>query len=131
MAKVKVRNLDHREYTEEFRDEMIVIPGNGYIEMGRSEALSFLGQATPRNVDGSGRCIKPKMLKLEEDPEVHAAQRDQPLRFTAVDGTQFRTEAGLNAHNAKLQAEAKEVEDAKPVRRRRAPNTTTTEAKPV
>jgi hypothetical protein len=114
MAKVKVRNLDHREYTEEFRDEMVVIPANGYIEMGRSEAIAFLGQATPRHVDGAGRCLKPKKLRIEEDPEQHAAQRDQPLKFTAPDGSQFRTQAGYDMYLAKLRTEVKEVEDAKP-----------------
>ena len=131
MAKVKVRNLDHREYTEEFRDEMVVIPANGFVEMGRAEAVAFLGQATPRHVDGTGKCMKPKMLKIEEDPEQHAAQRDQPFRFTAPDGTQFRTEPGYNAYLSQLSAEAKGVEDAKPVRRRRAPSTASAEAKPA
>jgi hypothetical protein len=128
---VKVRNLDHRDYVEEWRGKELKIPGNGEIEMGRSEAIAFLGQATPLNMDGAGRCLKPKMLKIIEDPEEHAAKRDQPFKFTAPDGTQFRSEAGYNQYLEKLRNEVKGSEDAKPVRRRRAPNTTTGEATSV
>jgi hypothetical protein len=128
---VKVKNLDHREYVEMWRDKELRIPAGGEIEMGRAEAIAFLGQATPLNMDGAGRCLKPKMLKIVEDPEQHAAKRDQPFRFTAPDGTQFRSEAGYNEYLEKLRNEVKEVEDAKPVRRRRAPNTAPAETKPV
>jgi hypothetical protein len=127
---VKVRNLDHREYVEEWRGKELRIPGNGEIEMGRSEAIAFLGQATALNIDGAGRCLKPKMLKIVEDPERHAAHRDQPFRaeFTAPDGTQFRTKVGFEEYMAKLRSEVKEVEDAKPVRRRRTVNTASAQA---
>ena len=129
MAQVKVRNLHTREHVEMFRDEEIRIPAGEYIEMGRAEAVTFLGQVTPLNQDGSGECVIPKKLKIEEDPEEHAAQRDQPFRFNSVDGKQFRTQAGLEAHEKKLQAESKEVVNAKPVRRRRAPSSTPDESK--
>lgn len=120
MAQVKVRNLDHREYTEMFRDVLITIPAGGCVEMGRSEALQFLSQGTPLNLDGSGRCIKPKMLKIEQDPEVFAAHRDQPFRFTAPDGTEFRTQEGHDMYMAKLHNEVK-VDVKEPIRRRKAP----------
>lgn len=96
--KVKVHNLDHRDYSEEFRDEMIVVPANGYIEMGRSEAIKFLSQACPMKVDGQGRPLKPKKLKIVEDPEAHAAARHQPIKFTAPDGTEFRTEVAYKEY---------------------------------
>ncbi len=124
--KVKVRNLDTREYTEIFRDEEIRIPAQGYIEMGRSEAIKFLSQATPLNVDGAGRCLKPKKLVLEEDPEQHAAARDQPIRFEAPDGKQFRTEKGYQAYMSSFATATNDVEqqrEQKPVRRRRKADT--------
>lgn len=122
--KVKVRNLDTKEYTEIFRDEEVRIPALGFVEMGRSEAIKFLSQATPMNVDGSGRCLKPKKLVLEEDPEAHAAARDQPIKFEAPDGKQFRTEKGYQAY---LENFSLEKSNAKPVRRRRKVNTSTKE----
>jgi len=129
MSKVRVRNLDDKEYREEYRDNMIVIPAGGYVEMGRADAVSFLSQFTPLNQDGAGRVLIPKKLKIEEDPEQHAEHRAQPYRFTAPDGNKFRTQAGYDAYLEILKAEAKEVEDEKPVRRKRVPNTSTTEAK--
>lgn len=124
--KVKVENLDTREYVEIFRDEEIRIPAKGYIEMGRSEAIKFLSQATPLNVDGAGRCLKPKMLRLVEDPEAHAAARDQPIRFEAPDGKQFRTEKAYKAYMESFANEAineGEKDESKPVRRRRKVDT--------
>jgi hypothetical protein len=106
MSLVKVTNLHDKEYVEMFRDEEIRIPPGGFVEMGRSEAKQFLGQVTPLNVDGSGRCIKPKKLKIVEDPETFAAARDQPLRFTAPDGNQFRTQEGHDNYMMKLREEA-------------------------
>jgi hypothetical protein len=121
MSQVKVRNLHTEEYVEMFRDKEIRIPAGGYVEMGRAAANAFLGQITPMNLDGSGECITPKKLRIDEDPEQHAADRDQPLKYTAPDGKQFRTQMGYDEYMSSLRAEAKEVEDAKPVRRRRAP----------
>lgn len=116
--KVKVRNLDSREYVEIFRDQEIRIPALGYVEMGRSEAIKFLSQATPMNIDGSGRCIKPKKLALEEDPEQHAAARDQPLKFEAPDGKQFRTQKGYAAYMHSFST-MEPLDEQKPIRRRR------------
>jgi hypothetical protein len=124
MAKVRVQNLDHREYTEEFRDELIVIPPGGYVEMGRSEAVAFLGQMTPLNVDGAGRITKPKKLKIVEDPEEFAAARDQPFRYESPDGKRFRSEQGYNEYMARLEAEARTItsgDNDGPKRRRQAP----------
>ena len=119
--KVKVRNLDTREYVEIFRDEEIRIPAQGYVEMGRSEAIKFLSQATPLNIDGAGRCLRPKRLVLEEDPEAHAAARDQPIRYEAPDGKQFRTEKGYQAYMENFSLESAKNE-SKPIRRRRKAN---------
>jgi hypothetical protein len=121
-VKVKVRNLDTREYVEIFRDEEIRIPAQGYVEMGRSEAIKFLSQATPLNVDGAGRCLRPKKLVMEEDPEAHAAARDQPIKFEAPDGKQFRTQKGFDAYMSNFSLESAKNE-SKPVRRRRKVNT--------
>lgn len=120
--KVKVRNLDTREYVEIFRDDEIRIPAGEYVEMGRSEAIKFLSQATPMALDGGGRCIKPKKLVLEEDPEAHAAARDQPVRFEAPDGKEFRTEKGYQAYMLNFVEKSSEQ---KPIRRRRKANAST------
>jgi hypothetical protein len=121
MSQVKVRNLDHRDYVEEFRGEEIVIPAGGFVEMGRSEAVTFLGQMIPIVKDGGDRVLNPKMLKIEQDPEIFAEERGQPFRFSAPDGKEFRTTEGRENYMAKLQAEViseKEMKDAKPRKRR-------------
>ena len=103
--KVQVKNCDHREYREIYRDEEIVIPAGKSVEMGRADAVTFLGQFVPMVVDGSGRCIKPKNLKIIEDPEKHAEKRGQPLKYSAPDGKEFRTESGLGLYMKKLAGE--------------------------
>ena len=125
--KVQVRNLHSKEYREEFRDEMIVIPAGGTHEMGRSEALTFLGTFANMETDGQGLPKFPKMLRIEEDPEQHAAHRGQPDRFAAPDGKMFKTEAGLLLYEDKLAAEAEpegKVTDDKPRPRQRTRVTT-------
>jgi hypothetical protein len=122
-VKVKVLNLDDKEYTEYFRDEEIRIPARGYIEMSRGEAIKFLSQATPLYLDGSGRCIKPKMLRLEEDPEQHAAVRGQPLKFEAPDGKQFRTQKAFELYLNKFSS-AEIEHEPKSIRRKRKPDST-------
>lgn len=106
--KVQVKNLDHREYREMFKEQEIVIPAGGSIEMGRAEAVTFLGQFSPLNLDGSGESKTPKKLRIIEDPEQHAAHRDQPKRYEAKDGTMLRTPEGRDLYNEKLAEEAAE-----------------------
>lgn len=126
--KVQVKNLDHREYREMFREEEIVIPAGESVEMGRSEAVAFLGQFIPMVKDGGDRPLRPKMLKIIEDPEQHAAARAQPERYEAVDGTLFRTPEGLRNYQEKLNAEAQttkeEVTNEQPAPKRRTRVTT-------
>ena len=129
--KVQVKNLDHREYREIFREQEIVIPAGGSVEMGRSEAVTFLGTFVPMNLDGSGRPKTPKKLKIIEDPEQHAAHRDQPKRYEAQDGTMLRTPEGRDAYNEKLAEEAvdeppkEEPKDEQPATPRRRTRVTT------
>jgi hypothetical protein len=127
--KVQVKNLDHREYREMFREQEIVIPAGGSVEMGRSEAVAFLGQFIPMKVDGAGKALAPKKLKIVEDPEQHASARDQPKRYEAMDGTLFRTPEGLKLYQEKLEQEAdtkpkSEVKDEPAAPRRRTRVTT-------
>jgi hypothetical protein len=125
MALVKVYNDSHVDYKGTFRDSPIEIPAREYIEMGRAEAVKFLGEYSSVIVDGAGRHKMPKKLRMAEDPEEKAERYNQPLRFTAFDGSKFRTTQGLQDYEAKLQTESKEVEDAKPKRRRTVPKVTT------
>lgn len=121
MAQVKVMNMDHREYREVFQDEEIVIKPGGYVEMGRAAAITFLSQAIPIKIDGAGKCVRPKNLKLVEDPEAHAAHRGQPMRFTAPDGKEFATQAGYDNYLETMAEEAKTGGDkGEPKRRVRA-----------
>ena len=131
MSKVEVRNLDHREYVEMFRDEEIRIPAGGSVEMGRAEAITFLSQASSMKRDGQGRALNPKRLEIYQDPEKHAEDRGQPPRFPAPGGENFRTQAGYDNYMEKLASETaeasiekaldeKEQTDGRPRRRKRA-----------
>ena len=119
MAQVKVRNLHTEDHVEKFRGKNIIIPAGGTIEMGRAEAVKFLGQWSPPAMDGAGRHLRPKKLKIEQDPEVFAEHRDQPLKFEAPDGKMFRTEQGLANHIEALKGGKAESDE--PRRRRTAP----------
>jgi hypothetical protein len=125
MAQVRVRNLHSEEHVEKFRGKVITIPPGGTIEMGRAEAVKFLSQWSPPIKDGTGRHLYPKKLKLEQDPEAFAEQRDQPLKYDAPDGKRFRTPEGLENYIESLKGGSDtgkpgEVASDKPQPRRRA-----------
>lgn len=123
MAKnqVLVRNLHNKEHVEKFKDKTLTIPPGGTIEMGRAEAVTFLGQWCPPIMDGAGRHLYPKKLRIEQDPEAFAEHRDQPLRYDAPDGKRFRTEQGLLNHMESLKGSTTgEAAQDEPKPRRRA-----------
>lgn len=118
--KVKVLNQSDIDFVGTFRDAPIHIPAGKSIEMGRSEAIQFLGSWSPMMIDGAGRHKQPKKLVMVEDPEERAERYQQPVRFNAVDGRGFRTREGLEAYEAKLQKDMQNgAVDDKPKRRRR------------
>ncbi len=99
---VKVWNDGPVDHDEDFQGEHIHIPRGKFIEMPRSKALTFLEQWRPFNRSGAVSQQGLKALRIEEDPEEHAAKRDQPLKFVASDGKKFRTKQGLAAHEDSL-----------------------------
>jgi hypothetical protein len=119
MANVRVYN-DHPsiDFVGEFKDKAITIPAGEYIKMGRGDAVKFLSEFSPISTNGRGESTMPKRLRLWEDPEERAARMDQPLRYTALDNTEFRTVEGLKAYEAQLTTDLKEVASAKPTKRR-------------
>ena len=120
---VEVYNKSDIEFVGTFRDKPITVPAKGSVTMGRSEAIKFLSEWSPVRIDGAGRHTAPKELVIREDPEQKAERYNQPLRYTAVDGTQFRTPQGVSTYEAKLREDVKEVVDAKPKRRRKVDTT--------
>lgn len=113
---VRVWNDSEIDHVEMFRDKEIKIPAGEYIEMGRSEANMFLAQFRPVKMDGAGRHVAPKMLRVERPAEVFAEMTDQPLKFQARDGQMFRTEVGKAEYEAAL---PKEAQDESGPRRRK------------
>ena len=97
--KVKVWNDGPVDWEEDFKGDMIRIPRGESVEMTRSRAVKFLSQFSgfEKVVNGATQS-HPKMLRIEVDPEEEAKMKDQPVRFTASDGTRFRTEQGLKNH---------------------------------
>lgn len=102
---VKVWNEDHREWVEEFKGNEIRIPPKGHILMTRSEAVQLLKQYSPPIKNGRGDDLRPKILRMEVDPEEFAARTDQPLKYMAMDGNQFRTTEGLKKYEESIKAE--------------------------
>ena len=124
MALVKVYNDSHIDFVGKFKDKAINIAAGKYIEMGRAEAHTFLSEYSSVKIDGAGRHQMPKKLRLDEDLEVKATRYNQPLKYKAYDGTMFRTTQGLQKHESLLQTQTKDVDDAKPKKRRTAPTPT-------
>lgn len=124
MALVKVRNRSNIDFVGTFKDKAINIAAGDYIEMGRAEAHTFLSEYSAVRIDGAGRHKMPKNLWLDEDLEVKATRYNQPLKYKAYDGTMFRTTQGLQKHEELLQTQSKDVDNAKPKKRRTAPTPT-------
>ncbi len=99
---VEVWNDGPYDYKEEYQGSLIEIPRGKSIEMPRAKALHFLGQYRPFQISGHPSQQGLKALRIKEDPEQHAAKRDQPFKFVASDGTKFRTKQGLADHEEKL-----------------------------
>ena len=99
---VEVWNNGPYDYQEEYQGDVIMIPRGKCIEMPRAKALHFLEQYRPFQRSGHPSQQGIKALTIKEDPEQHAAKRDQPFKFVASDGEKFRTKAGLAAHEEKL-----------------------------
>jgi len=121
MALVKVKNRSDLDFVGVFKDKPINIKSGDFIEMGRAQAVQFLSEYSSVKVDGTGRHKMPKNLVMIEDPEEKAKRYDQPLLYRSFDGTMFRTTAGLQNHEASMQAQAKDLDNAKPTKRRTAP----------
>jgi hypothetical protein len=115
---VKVWNDHDQEYKEEFRGKEVVIPAKGFVEMTNAEARTFLGKATSIKINGAGKHLNPKKLRVEKPAEEFAEKTDQPLRYAARDGKQFRTKVGLAEYEATLPKEVVKNESG-PVRRKK------------
>ncbi len=111
--KVKVENRSIVDFVGSFRDKPVLIKAGGFVEMGRSEAVKFLGEWSSIKVDGAGRHLMPKALYMVEDEEAKAKKYDQPLKYTAFDGTAFRTTVGLESYETRVKDEARESKNAK------------------
>lgn len=72
MAQVKVWNDNVYPYSEEFKDQKIMIPAKSFIMMEAGEALLFKGSFAPIQVDADGQPIPQgyKMIRIEETPEM-------------------------------------------------------------
>ena len=124
MAFVKVWNDSQIDFVGKFKDKAINIGSGKFIEMGRAEAHTFLSEYSTVRINGAGKHQMPKMLRMDEDPEIKATRYNQPLKYKAFDGTMFRTTQGLQRHEELLQTQSKDVDNAKPRKRRTAPTPT-------
>ena len=124
---VQVLNESQIDFDGLFKDQKIFIPAGESITMGRAQAVKFLGDFSPMQIDGAGRHKMPKMLKIIEDPELKAARYDQPMKFEAIDGKMFRTKQGVEKYNFDFRSDASKV--SAPRRRRVAKKTSEIDGK--
>ena len=99
---VKVWNDSDIDHVEEFRGKTIVIPAKQFVEMGRAEANKFISQFSPVSMNGAGKHVRPKDIRIEKPAEEFAQLTDQPLRYKASDGKMFRTKIGLKEYEESL-----------------------------
>lgn len=88
----KVHNNGTEEYVEEFDGRTVKIPGNGYIEMGRREAIKFRGKHPGVHTKGplEGTSIR-KPLSLEH------GEIDDAKFVNQMTGEEFKSQEALNA----------------------------------
>jgi hypothetical protein len=104
--KVKIVNRHDREYSELLNTgETIVIPAGGYITMGRSEAVKFLGKH-PGMDSRTGKAIIKKLFieplteKEEVKPEVTPKAQLEPGMVACPFGCGFvaKNKTSLSVH---------------------------------
>ena len=105
---VAVWNRGPVEYTEVFEDEEIKIESGAFKVMSRSEAVNFLG--THPGMDGDQFREKFLDIKPLEGMEIPTGesevQEEQAGKYIShMDGEEFKTQAELDAHLAKLSGE--------------------------
>lgn len=117
MNKVEVHNLNSHPYSEQFRDYLIEIPANGYIEMEYEEAVMFKGTMNnvQRNGDGAILPESYKMIKIVQTGTGKKMMEEAKIRAVA-----FKCQAcGYNAsdkqdlHIHTKEEHLHELEDAK------------------
>jgi len=110
MPLAKVWNDHTKEYKEKFREDMIVIPPKGYVEMDQSEARIFMGQFVPIKMLDSGEPLNPKMLRLE----IIQDNKPVPVKLVCqMCKEEFQTEKSLKMHSELEHAEAMVDDDAR------------------
>lgn len=99
IARAKVWNDWTQEHVEMFKGEEIRIPAKGFIEMGWSEAVQLKGQFSPILRDGTGRDLKPKMIRLEKI-SVASAEPEKAKFICQMDGKEFSSQKELDEYIA-------------------------------
>lgn len=99
---VRVYNDNKYEHREEFRDEDIIIPAGGYIEMEREDAVLFLGQLfTPKfSKHGLQTDRSKKKLRIDETvvrPGAKPEKAGETFKCQACN-KDFKSKAGLQSH---------------------------------
>lgn len=101
--KVKLWNDGPIDWVEEYKGETYTIPTGGFIELERSKAVKIQSQFSPfKNNPNNPREANYKKLRIEMDPEKWAEHNKQPVKFTASDGSRFRTKEGLRLHEEQI-----------------------------
>lgn len=107
MSLVKVWNDNEKTYQENFRGDLITIPGKASIPMDYYDAVQFLGQYIKPIKIGDGTFTNHKQLRIEGTPP--AFQATKP-RCQMCKG-EFATETELTLHSDQFHRESIIIDD--------------------
>jgi len=101
--RVRVINKNVHDHVEKFKGEIITIPSMGSIEMGRDDAVLFLGQyfAMKKGSNGLQTSESKKILSLEPILDVKAMKKEAVKTEEHVCnacGFVAKSSSGLKAH---------------------------------
>lgn len=97
--KVRVYNTNNHPFKQKFRDEDVVIPAGGFVEMERDEAVAFKSTWYPVRLDYNGN-VDPtsyKRISIRPIPGAGEVEIETPKFVNQATGEAFETHAQLMA----------------------------------
>jgi hypothetical protein len=108
MAQVKVYNDNTHPYTETFKDNKIVIPAGGFVEMEYYEAHEFKGTYKAIERDGDNQPLPSSYKKIRIE-ELKAGEVDAKIESNKCVACSFRGSSALDLHGHILAAHSEQV----------------------
>lgn len=115
---VKVHNDNMKEFITKLDDTKYVIPGRGFIEVPRTEAMKLIHGYSPIVKDGVGNDLNPRQLRLEfpKDAQGNEIRYKNVAASTKsmLDGKEYPSAEAMVAHI--LASTTKDVSEVKTIK---------------